>query len=459
MKNEQDEKLHTENPSAWLSQVNAWYSDGSKDNTKNPRRLSVWYELYVDLLGGLVPGLFTVILGGTAVVLALSAVHAALFQGASTTDQTFANIKSIIGDKDVIGNLHWEIAAVVLVSAYVIGAVFFRQDPKRPDAASALLVRMCTKPEQEKSLAVQSTKEPPGFISDSKPQLIHRIDGVFRPRYYVYKVRSEKSTESNSSGQPSGSSNLKPAASEASISLLPTLIHRIGSVLLPKRSKYTFDLDAQSKGKPKIIHRIGALVRPNYYESMLGLDAQFPYLHLRCYLASRGLTHLTHLVPWCPRKEQTRGFRSKMFINIMKVRLLALFPWMSRDIIRNEAHVRLATSVWYAVTALLFLSVLVLITIAVAAVHLVGHPISSTIFLPTAFALMLLFFSAVMRLHLSYCIHYMRVREVIYVLETAHLAETIAGPSLFQDLLCKEELSECQKCNPGIAAKKEAKPA
>ncbi len=341
----------------------------NKDEDKDTHRLSIWHDLYVDLLGSLVPGLLTVILGGAAVVLGLSSVHAALFQQAMAAGQT------LLGIKDVIGTLHWEIATVMVVSAYVIGAVFFRQDPKKPDAASALLVWMRATPEERRGLAVQAANAPlPGFFSDPV------------------------------------------------------------------------------KGKPSLASHIGAVFRPKHFEHKLGLDAQFPYLHMRCYLASRGLTHLTHLVPWCPNQKETHEFRSKMFINILKVRLLALYPWMSRDIIRNEAHVRLATSVWHAVTTLLVLSVLVLMTLAVAAAHLVGQPLSSTLFVPTAFAALLLVFCAVMRLHLRKCIHYMRVREVIYVLETAHLAESIAGASLFEDLLRKEKPTECQKCELGKLA-------
>ena len=338
------------------------------DDDKNAHRLSVWHDLYVDLLGSLVPGLLTVILGGATVALALSSVYTALFQ------QTLGTGELLVKAKDVIASVHWEIATVIVVSAYVIGAVFFRQDPKKPDAASALNVWMNATPVDRRGLAVQASKEPP-------------------PRWFVDTV----------------------------------------------------------SGRPTLRRRLGATLRPKKYERMLGLDAQFPYLHMRCYLSSRGLKHLAHLVPWCPDKKDTHEFRSKMFINILKVRLLALFPWMSRDIIRNEAHVRLATSVWYAVTTLFWLSVLVLLTLLAAGAHLVGLPLSSTLvptlFLPAAFATLLLVFCAMMRLHLRKCIHYMRVREVIYVLETAHLAESISGPSLFADLLKKDQPTECKNCD------------
>jgi hypothetical protein len=330
---------------------------------KSPGGLSVWHDLYVDLLGSLVPGLLTVILGGTAVALALSSVYTSLFY------QTLGTEDILVKAKDVIASVHWEIATVIVVSAYVIGAVFFRQDPKKPDAASALNVWMNATPGDRNGLAVQAEKKPP--------------------------------------------------------------------------SDFFSDPDCT---KPTLKHRLRAILRPKLYAGILGLDAQFPYLHLRCYLASRGLTHLVHLVPWCPQNQDTHGFRSKMFINILKVRLLALYPRMSRDIIRNEAHVRLATSVWYAVTTLLILSILVLLTTGIAGARLLGSPMNASLFFPSSFAALLLVFCAMMRLHLRKCIHYMRVREVIYVLETAHLAESLAGELLFQDLSTKLTKHGCSNC-------------
>jgi len=340
-------------------------SHGSEDKLegKAATRLSVLHDLYVDLLGSLVPGLLTVILGGMAIFLAVSTVHVALFQRPIISS---AFPGGVIG---VVPAMHWEFATVTIVSAYVIGSVFFRQDPKRPDAASALHVWMHSKKGDRSGLAVQATKQLP---------------------------RSLELVEQNG---------------------MPTLGERL----------------------------LSQLQTPSYIEK-LGLDAQFPYMHLRCYLAARGLEHLIHLVPWCPQKPDTVAFRTKMYINILKVRVLSRYPHMSRDIIRNEAHVRLATSVWYACTSLLYLAVLVLLVLLVAGVFCVGLDMKSPLFVSTAVCLLLGFFCVAMRYHLRKCIHYMRVREVIYVLESAHGAEQIGGEGLFADLIKKDNSSACVKC-------------
>jgi hypothetical protein len=97
-----------------------------------------------------------------------------------------------------------------------------------------------------------------------------------------------------------------------------------------------------------------------FVSKKIGLDAQFPYSHLRCYLAKRQLASLATLIPWCPQKPETEQYKTKMFVNIIKIRLLSLNQNISKEVIRNEAHVRLATSVWYAATTLRYISLFVM---------------------------------------------------------------------------------------------------
>jgi hypothetical protein len=337
-----------------------------RDTEREPNagRLSIWHDLYVDHLGSLVPGLLTVILGSAALFSALSTVHVALFQ------QPLAPGVLPGGLTDVIGSLHWEIATIIVVSSYVIGAVFFRQDPKRPDAISALHVWMRSKRGERHGLAVQATENLP-------PEL---------------ELQCE-----------------------------------------------------DEKPGPRELLRSYFLVRR--YTKVLGLDTQFPYLHLRCYLAARGLTELIPFIPWCPDEKESRGFRTKMFINMLKIRLLSLFPQMSRDIIRNEAHVRLATSVWYASTSLLYLACAVLAVLLCCSASCIRNEMAPALFVSSSFTILLMLFCIAMRYHLRKCVHYMRVREVIYVLETARLAEQISGTPLFGGLSNKSESGKCAKCD------------
>lgn len=340
-----------------------------KDVGRTTRKLSVMHDLYLDILGSLIPGLLTVILGGTAIFLMLSTFHVALFQ-APMFPSAFPG-----GMAELLASLHWEFATVIIVSSYVIGAVFFRQDPKVPDMASALHIWMNSTEKERKGLAVQATKPLPSSLMLTNPN-----------------------------------------------------------------------------DRPSFGERLRASLSVSRYIRLLGLDTPFPYLHLRCYLAARGLNHLIKLVPWCPNEKNTEGFRTKMLINVLKVRLLSFLPHLSHDIIRNEAHVRLATSVWYASTALQYLSGAVLSLLTFIAIAYMRNRIGSALFVSSAFSLLLLIFCVAMRHYLLKCIHYMRLREVVYVLEVANMAAQTSGAELFADLISKDRSIKCQQCEQIIPA-------
>ncbi len=78
-------------------------------------------------------------------------------------------------------------------------------------------------------------------------------------------------------------------------------------------------------------------------------ECEFPFPFLHKYLKQRGHKHLLSLIRW--KKE--KNFRSKTFINSLKIRLQFYAPDKYQQIIRNEAHVRLTTSTWYMSKALI----------------------------------------------------------------------------------------------------------
>jgi hypothetical protein len=91
-------------------------------------------------------------------------------------------------------------------------------------------------------------------------------------------------------------------------------------------------------------------------------EVQFPYANLKNYLSERGFGYLAKYVGWDNESERkaknqnTRpgeakkntGNRSKTIINRAKIRLAFFFPDQMVNLIRNEAHIRLASSMWYA---------------------------------------------------------------------------------------------------------------
>jgi len=289
---------------------------------KHDRKGSVWAEFYIEFLGSLVPGLFALILSLIVLGLSLFVLCRSLQHGGAVPALP-QGIDFGLGAYGVTGFL--------LVAAYVLGSIFYRQDPKIPDWKSASRVYRYVAADERKRLAVQPTSQ-----------------------------------------VPEGHNTIHPN------------------------------------------------------------DAQFPYFFLYEYLRGRGLDHLAEWVPWQGTKPDTWKYRTKMFINQIKIRLQFLVPGLCKDIVRNEAHVRLATSVWYATKWIMGICLLgfIMLAGAVARVPLTefGHVLSGAI----CADILALGFGLFLKRQIENFIHYLRVREIVYVLETAHFA-TLNGIELHRE--------------------------
>ncbi len=172
---------------------------------------------------------------------------------------------------------------------------------------------------------------------------------------------------------------------------------------------------------------------------------EFPYSHLSEYLTERGLEHLARHVPWKGKiedddkitgadkiKAEDKGKeiskRSKMFVNVLKIRIQQRNQRRSGEIIRNEAHVRMMSSVWFAAQELQWVCCGLALLLAIDCLYRgwwkfpfqFDQQISS--FGGVLAALVALWIAAtLLRVAIVRFLHYQRVREVVYVLETAHV--------------------------------------
>jgi hypothetical protein len=130
----------------------------------------------------------------------------------------------------------------------------------------------------------------------------------------------------------------------------------------------------------------------------------------------------------CARECRTRAaHRSKTYVNRLKIRLSFYFPEAYRRIVRNEAHVRLATSTWFVINAAKIFAWVGTAAAAVASAILAYETLqTAAVALAVAPAFLTCLFvcygchkgrSAIERF-----IHYQRLREVFYVLELAYTA-------------------------------------
>jgi len=156
---------------------------------------------------------------------------------------------------------------------------------------------------------------------------------------------------------------------------------------------------------------------------------EFPYPNFLDYLTKRGLDHLKPLVKWDPHT------RSKLWVNILKVRLLLHHPHKCRQIVRNEAHIRLASGTWYVAGTLRRLAVLglgLVVAVVLASALAAGpgwridwHLVASAPgrhFWTFLSPLVVLVVAWYLRRKIDGFYHYQRMREVDWVLETAFTA-------------------------------------
>lgn len=157
---------------------------------------------------------------------------------------------------------------------------------------------------------------------------------------------------------------------------------------------------------------------------------EFPYRNLKAYLDARGLQHLSKFVPWDINNSDTR---SKTFINRLKIRIQFFYPDKTGNILKNEGHIRLMSSLWYLCKYLKTLSLLCLTTNLLtffSGLYLYWNYTTIFYFIISAFiSAFILLFATYGKKIIETFIHYQRVREIFYVLETAYTT-TITSEAL-----------------------------
>ena len=153
-------------------------------------------------------------------------------------------------------------------------------------------------------------------------------------------------------------------------------------------------------------------------------ECEFPYPFLDRYLQRRGHDHLLPFVRW----EGGNSLRSKTYINLLKIRLRYFHPEKCSEVIKNEAHVRLSSSTWHVARAMRICS---LVAIGVLLLALFRLPFLEgaasdawirsmlvALMMPASVLVLALFGKR----QIENILHYQRMREVFFVLETSYIA-------------------------------------
>jgi len=307
-------------------------------------------DFLIDVLGSLI-GIIFIIAVCALVITSGTCFLNAYGQGAQYNEPTFG----ILLTRQVDTFHAW----ILFIVAYVLGGIFHRLDPKRPDRKSLELTLRWLTNEELTSSPVQ-------------------CDGAL-PESWRWKL------------------------------MFPYYWVRDRISMLPK----------------------SALGRMNAAKIASLPGAHFPYSHMGKYLKSRELDHLEKLIPWANRTnwgaDSNRRGCSKMFINKLKIRMQWVAPRKCSEVIRNEAHVRMMSSVWYAAKAVFSLTIVSLLPVlaAVWRLHSGGKSIydaltSHDLVVYGAVASFVYISALWLKWHVESRFHYQRVKEVVYVLETAY---------------------------------------
>ena len=157
-------------------------------------------------------------------------------------------------------------------------------------------------------------------------------------------------------------------------------------------------------------------------------EVHFPYPYLKQYLEARGWKYLAQLVPY-------DGRPTKTFANKLKIRLLMEIPEKCGLIIKNEAHIRLMSSMWYAGGALKIVALIALILDVVTCLvflHKNWTVFGITLSVPFLWCFLIFLLGFWTRDMVENFLHYQRIREIFFLLETAYYASK-KNPRILED--------------------------
>jgi hemerythrin superfamily protein len=153
-------------------------------------------------------------------------------------------------------------------------------------------------------------------------------------------------------------------------------------------------------------------------------DCQFPYLHYRTFLTKRKEEHLMKHVDWC----EDENSRSKNAFNKLKLRIQLIAPQEYNILVKNEAHIRMASSSWYVAKTNKIISgvslILIIVFLIVSVLQLPNGCVSFKDFivnLNNNIILLLPVSMWVLNFFIKNSVveflHYQRLREIFFVLQ------------------------------------------
>ncbi|HWB05366.1 MAG TPA: hypothetical protein VG796_20195 [Verrucomicrobiales bacterium] len=369
---------------------------GDNDSPNDARWM--WRDIPVELLGVLFPGVIFVLV---AIVVLIAPAWKLVY----TVEKESADTPVADQIKEVFAANQGVMIGGLILLAYVWGHVFFRQDPKDVDVHS--VVRTSRTGEKRSQASIQKFRS--FYPSASSP---YEWSIFFKPSSLLFLGLCSLvavlawNVDQSESGHLAQTGAILSAvaaavfgfrASEFCVAILYRLRWLLG--MLARRTYTAKGASQTPEGPPAPLDAAadGAQFQsaPESRSPQSSLDdlkieneaqagkdtpanpmaekIEYPYTHLFEYLTYRGLHHLAAIVPWKGKEGDTPPLRTKFFINALKIHLSFHVPGKCGQIVRNEGHIRLMSSVWYAARALAGVTVLGLVLVA-ARLWYVSYP-------------------------------------------------------------------------------------
>ena len=357
------------------------------DNKSINSTLSVVQKFYIEFMGSFIPGF---------VFLSLMTITGAFFCNVFfkfTFDKYFDKLSYVLSN--------WYAVTFLLVFAYIVGAVLHRKTPKRPDRIASFRQYCMSNSEERKYLAVQYSTEPPfSFLGFCK---------------YHIKQQALKNAANKVENQQPETKTTKEAENQQ-----------------PK-TKATNGFGSQI-----LNYILFNLFKETYVEAICP-NAGYPYPNLKNYLKHRKKDNLAKYVTWSEDREDKEDkedkekydAKSKLAINDFKALIMQFGSDKQQSgLARNEAHIRLLTSIWYGMLYLkrvLFLMTFVWL-FGVLLQENLSPRISFINFHDFSYSLivgLLAMITAIswIKSGIESSLHYVRTREVVLILESVFIID------------------------------------
>lgn len=350
-------------------------SDTALDITKTSGGL--FHEFLVDVLGSLVPGIAFLLAAIPAVLVPSAVILFGLVPaGSLRLPMPHEGLPASIG---TIVFVLIPAFLAFLTCGYIAGHLFFRQDPKLADLASFKATRRNRTSAQYEGMCRPNRRDGVGDKDKGPPILWYR--------HPLLRTRS--------------------ALTETKLAMARVLLRAAERVA-------GWQLPPPTTPEPVLV--------------------EFPYHFLKAFLTLRGLQYLADVVSWDERNFERR---TKHRVNALKIRIQLESPILSNLLARNEAHVRLSSSMWYVSRVLMSMSVIGALVYGAGVIVSRLSPPMPHIELSPVIALPVVTFVTfyLAKRGIERSLHYQREREVLYILEAAywlHLTERV--PNIFSGL-------------------------